>query len=479
MALLQVKQKRIDKQVRRIPLRCYSIEPPMVTYLLPLLLPLMRSAFHSAPALTGMSDHSLLSCCNLYVDALVPNPLPTIHRHFKHHYHQQPLEARAPHESGDIHLDETHCEMDVSHLLQRLDTAMLSIDQDIPAALSTSSPSSLGRDSILRRIRKLQELDQSPPPRSAREVRECSSEEGSSDRRDSRATVVPYEWITCPTSADTSQGAQLPYPLAIRTIGTDPILNQTSIRVLRNAIQEWWEPSLDSAAIATGTLETAKQRRQSRFTYQRQGNYEAHVFDDFSDPQITIKVHSIVNECLQSRIYPLVRQVFARNDDDDDEIVPFCVYDALFIRYNATEAQLGGPSSSKNKNGRSHQKMGAGQPLHRDLGLVSVNILLNDGFEGGGTFFERQLGSGSYHQARSKLDRIRLSLSNRIMIPSSLSSLWGSGMPLYICHPNVTRGVPRRPVCAKFLFCSSQKISTTVVVTTVIRKTTVEYKAPC
>jgi tetratricopeptide (TPR) repeat protein len=54
------------------------------------------------------------------------------------------------------------------------------------------------------------------------------------------------------------------------------------------------------------------------------------------------------------------------------------IYDAIFIRYNATEAE---------------NNIGAGQPLHRDLGYVSVNIMLNqqEEFQGGGTFFENQL----------------------------------------------------------------------------------------
>ena len=51
------------------------------------------------------------------------------------------------------------------------------------------------------------------------------------------------------------------------------------------------------------------------------------------------------------------------------------VYDALVIRYNAT-ASAAQP---------------AGQPLHRDLGIVSINVMLNEEFEGGGTFFENQL----------------------------------------------------------------------------------------
>jgi hypothetical protein len=50
------------------------------------------------------------------------------------------------------------------------------------------------------------------------------------------------------------------------------------------------------------------------------------------------------------------------------------VYEAIVIRYNATANSGAGHS-------------GAGQPLHRDLGMPSVNIMLNDDadFTGWGT----------------------------------------------------------------------------------------------
>jgi len=48
---------------------------------------------------------------------------------------------------------------------------------------------------------------------------------------------------------------------------------------------------------------------------------------------------------------------------------------------------------NNNSNNSTVARFGAGQPLHRDLGIVSVNIILNSAeeFQGGGTMFENQL----------------------------------------------------------------------------------------
>lgn len=112
-------------------------------------------------------------------------------------------------------------------------------------------------------------------------------------------------------------------------------------------------------------------QRSSRFTYQRPGNSELHVEDL---PEEALRV---VNEALLNRIYPWVRNVFNVTNGS------LSVYDALIIRYNATEALLSNADTS--------QDIGAGQPLHRDLGMFSVNIALseNSDYEGGGTFFEK------------------------------------------------------------------------------------------
>jgi len=153
---------------------------------------------------------------------------------------------------------------------------------------------------------------------------------------------VDYDWIQVKD-----------HKLAIRSL--EPILNLFDITLIRQAAEQQWRNPAQGA--------------KSRFTYQRPGNYEAHVSD------LGPKVKEIMNDALLSSIYPMIRQAFW-----DEPSSRLCVYDALIIRYNATEAQEA-------------SEIGAGQPLHRDLGIVSVNIMLNsaDHFQGGGTLFENQL----------------------------------------------------------------------------------------
>ena len=162
------------------------------------------------------------------------------------------------------------------------------------------------------------------------------------------ATLPSHEWIH----------VNKDYPLAIQSLV--PILNATQVSTLRLAAEDYWNKA------TSGT---------SRFTYQRIGNSEAHVCDLGQDAK------NVINCVLLESIYPLIRSAFY-NDDDDDTSNNLCVYDALLIRYNATEAA---------------NPLGAGQPLHRDLGIVSVNVMLNeqDEFEGGGTLFENQLRNGT------------------------------------------------------------------------------------
>jgi hypothetical protein len=156
---------------------------------------------------------------------------------------------------------------------------------------------------------------------------------------------ISYDWIH---SSD--------YPLAARSL--EPILNDTSLNLIRQAASDHWRnPS----------------NLNSRFTYQVPGNYEAHVAD------LGDSVKRVVNDMLTETIYPMIRHAFSK-----DEVEQLCVYDALYIRYNATEAKL-------------LNVIGAGQPLHRDLGLFSVNVMMNpaDDFVAGGTFFENQMWSSS------------------------------------------------------------------------------------
>lgn len=160
---------------------------------------------------------------------------------------------------------------------------------------------------------------------------------------DDACDVPSYEWIFVKDG----------HPLAVET--TEAVLDTRSIDTIRNAAEELWRSS---------------EGRQSRFTYQRPGNYEAHVSD------LSAKAKAAVNSCLTRSLYPLVRHAFYPRNTTGR----LCVYDALVIRYNATEASAASLE-------------GAGQPLHRDLGIVSVNIMLNKAseFVGGGTFFENQL----------------------------------------------------------------------------------------
>ncbi len=186
--------------------------------------------------------------------------------------------------------------------------------------------------------------------------------------------------------------------LAIRTID-DPILDHPSIQAIRHAAELLW--------FGDGSDVTAN---NSRFTYQRKGNYEAHLVDlakrqqqnenddasnhynECDNAQNKRDIFTIMNDALQHRIYPVVREAFYSVIPDIDDI-EFCVYDSLVIRYNSTEAMMGEESDPNSKKSGEQIFLGANQPLHRDLGLVSVNIMLNSDkeFEGGGTFFEDQM----------------------------------------------------------------------------------------
>ena len=177
---------------------------------------------------------------------------------------------------------------------------------------------------------------------------------------------VEYEHIT----------SNIGETIALRTSASTPLLKQDEIDKLRFAAEWHW-------TTAEGTA--------SRFTYQRRGNSEAHLSDVVrSSRGSTRDVTSVVESLLLDRVFPWVREAFLSREDgsrglpgDDAELY---VYDSLFIRYNATAAAVEADDTARSV-------AGAGQPLHRDLGYVSVNVMLNaqDEFEGGGTFFEDQL----------------------------------------------------------------------------------------
>lgn len=164
--------------------------------------------------------------------------------------------------------------------------------------------------------------------------------------------------------------------LAIRSM--EPILDESSVDAVKNAAEDVWK------------ADKGEEANTSRFTYQYSGNSEAHVFDFLttSEDSAGKRAISVVNEALQKKIYPMIREAFFSTDRsyEDDDGTRLFVYDALVIRYNSTKAAESAEASGD-------AITSAGQPLHRDLGLVSVNIMLNsvEDFEGGGTFFENQL----------------------------------------------------------------------------------------
>jgi hypothetical protein len=250
-------------------------------------------------------------------------------------------------------------------------------------------------ESIMERVRSAHREDFTTAKASYLEVEE-------------RGTGIPlspfsFERIEYPHSPQEG-GAPIPIvdtnpTLAIRS--REPVLDPASVDAVREAAEDVWKADRGDDAST------------SRFTYQFSGNSEAHVFDfitttsttaypNTSDDSTTTatkdsaskRAISALNEALQRKIYPTIREAFFRTNGggssnhgiDDDDGTRLFVYDALVIRYNSTKAAEAAEASGE-------AFASAGQPLHRDLGLVSVNIMLNspEHFEGGGTFFENQL----------------------------------------------------------------------------------------
>lgn len=186
-------------------------------------------------------------------------------------------------------------------------------------------------------------------------------------------TTIEYEPIS--VTASTTEESSATTTIAVRTKPSTPLLSQNDISLLREAVEIYWKHLTSS--------ETNDASTKSRFTYQRKGNSEAHLSDvvryyehNHYGEKRQQQVSALVNKLLLDRVYPLVRDAFLSKENESNN-GDLYVYDAIFIRYNATEAD----------------NIGAGQPLHRDLGYVSVNIMLNsqDEFQGGGTFFENQI----------------------------------------------------------------------------------------
>lgn len=236
-----------------------------------------------------------------------------------------------------------------------------------------------GKHTIHNKEQILQGIRQRHAQDCAWSMQLLAAEEQQDNIKDPTSTSDKFENVTTLTDN---------YRIACRS--RQPLLNATSIAILRQGAETQWQQGSQNNGGATTTTTS------SRFTYQRPGNYEAHVAD--LGPQ----VRAIVNDLLVREVYPMIRRHFW----NDGNSARLCVYDSLYIRYNATEAKMHQQSSSSSSSHDSNSNdekddvaiAGAGQPLHRDLGIVSVNIMLNDpkdDFVGGGTFFENQLRDNS------------------------------------------------------------------------------------
>ncbi|KAL7473543.1 hypothetical protein ACHAXS_014022 [Conticribra weissflogii] len=189
--------------------------------------------------------------------------------------------------------------------------------------------------------------------------------------------------------------------IAIRTKQSTPLLQRHEIQCLKEAVELYWEGlsshQTECPNINRNSTGLNQSHVKSRFTYQRRGNSEAHLSDvvKFSRARENSRVASLVNDLLLNRVYPWIRDAYLSKETTiiQPNELELYVYDSLFIRYNATEANLDAAIG---------ERAGAGQPLHRDLGYVSVNIMLNSHleFDGGGTFFENQLRSVTSERKR-------------------------------------------------------------------------------
>jgi sporulation protein YlmC with PRC-barrel domain len=268
----------------------------------------------------------------------------------------------------------------VDEILEYIDSNILLLNNKP----SSSSSLSTKTNSILERIQNQHLDDYNTAKLSCLEIE--SNEEQEEGRRQS--VLCSYESIPPPIEQQQQQ-QQHPSILAIKS--TEPILDIDSVQAIRKAAEEIWDlkeeqesnnnnNNVDESATTSSST--------SKFTYQYKGNSEAHVFDFDTSSTAGKKAILALNIALQSEMYPMIRDAFflknTHTNNNDTDIKLF-VYDALVIRYNATAAAQADASGASIG--------GAGQPFHRDLGLVSINIMLNSNneFYGGGTFFENQL----------------------------------------------------------------------------------------
>jgi GNAT superfamily N-acetyltransferase len=160
----------------------------------------------------------------------------------------------------------------------------------------------------------------------------------------------------------------------------DPVLDAPARHTILQAAADYWSQQEQHQAASASTT--------SRFTLQSANKREVHA-SDLNGPAI-----QSINQALSECIFPLLRDAFSSdirgdtlskaetsNDEDDDDSI-LLLYDALIIEYDATSLDEGSDLRER-----------PSQPLHRDLGILSVNIALDDPaqFQGGGTVFEKLL----------------------------------------------------------------------------------------
>eukprot|EP00577_Skeletonema_sp_RCC1716_P001218 CAMPEP_0113379404 /NCGR_PEP_ID=MMETSP0013_2-20120614/4206_1 /TAXON_ID=2843 ORGANISM="Skeletonema costatum, Strain 1716" /NCGR_SAMPLE_ID=MMETSP0013_2 /ASSEMBLY_ACC=CAM_ASM_000158 /LENGTH=883 /DNA_ID=CAMNT_0000261673 /DNA_START=261 /DNA_END=2912 /DNA_ORIENTATION=- /assembly_acc=CAM_ASM_000158 len=186
------------------------------------------------------------------------------------------------------------------------------------------------------------------------------------DKNHQHQSPIPsFKWIQAQGDDDTNTTILNRRDIALTTVGDLRVFEPADVSLLRAAADKHF-------------AQTAGQQT-SRYTMQYEGNSEVHLDDLCSaDPDLKLRIDRI----LQEKVYPLVRAAFGEDEDEPEPKGSICVYDSIFVRYNAEQAKAAG-------------LRGASQPLHQDGGIYSVNIALNEhlddsenGFTGGGTFFE-------------------------------------------------------------------------------------------
>ncbi len=162
-----------------------------------------------------------------------------------------------------------------------------------------------------------------------------------------------YEWIMA-----TDDFGGKTRRIALKTVGDTPVFDPSDVTLLRAAADKRF-------ALAAGV-------QTSRYTMQYEGmlyfllrataddcslncrfvkgNSEVHL-DDLcaGDPLLMMRI----NQILQTKVYPLVREAFTElgcSDGDAPPSGPLCVYDSIFVRYNGDKAKAAG-------------RVGASQPL--------------------------------------------------------------------------------------------------------------------